>query len=96
MSLQRCPNTTASKSSSDTGLGAADSISPQLLDRLLCVLEDEEATMMPATAGETMTQSEWDSLTADEREPFRQAQLQRVDPRLIARTILRASETGEH
>ncbi len=59
-----------------------------LWDRLLEVLGDEEASFVPPVAG-PITQEQWKGLPASERQSAQRAQLSRLDPRLIARTIQR-------
>lgn len=64
-----------------------------LRDKLLAVLEDEEASLVPPAAGD-MTQQEWDALPDAEREGYRREQLRRIDPRLVPRTTLNSRRTS--
>ena len=56
-----------------------------LRDKLLAVLADEEASLVPPSAG-GMTIDQWAGLTDAERERFRRRQLRRVDPRFVPET----------
>lgn len=65
--------------------GRTDERDPDVLalrDKLLEVLADEEASLVPPVAGD-MTQAEWDALEEGERESYRRLQLKRVDPRFV-------------
>lgn len=71
---------------------AADGVA-SLGDKLLAVLADEEASLVPPSAGD-MTQDEWNALTEAEREGFRRLQLKRVDPRFVPHYTLNTRKTG--
>ena len=64
-----------------------------LRDRLLAVLDDEEASLVPPSAVD-MTQEEWNSLTDAEREGFRRLQLKRVDPRFVPQYTMNTRRSG--
>ncbi|MDH3682675.1 MAG: hypothetical protein OEV40_22310 [Acidimicrobiia bacterium] len=74
------------KSSAADGIGS-------LGEKLLAVLADEEASLVPPSAGD-MTQEEWNALTEAEREGFRRLQLKRVDPRFVPRYTLNTQRNG--
>ncbi len=78
---------------SATSTEGADHRVEALRDRLLAVLADDEASMVPASAGD-MTQQEWDELTEAQRESFRQLQLKRVDPRYVPTFTMAARRSG--
>jgi hypothetical protein len=67
--------------------------SDSLRERLLAVLDDENASLVPPSAGD-MTQAEWDSLSELEREGFRRLQLQQLDPRVVPRYTMSAMRSG--
>ena len=64
-----------------------------LRERLLAVLAQEDASLVPPSAGD-MTQAEWDSLTELEREGYRRDQLKQLDPRLVPSYTLGVSRSG--
>jgi hypothetical protein len=60
----------------------------ELRRRLLAVLVDDDASLVPPSAGHRSPE-EWDAMAADERRVLQGQQLARLDPRLIPRTVLR-------
>ncbi|MGI9614221.1 MAG: hypothetical protein ACR2QO_15020 [Acidimicrobiales bacterium] len=64
-----------------------------LRDKLLAVLAEDDASLVPPSAGD-MTQAEWDSLTEIEREGYRRKQLEKLDPRLVPRYTMGTSLSG--
>lgn len=64
-----------------------------LRERLLAVLAEEDASLVPPSAGD-MTQAEWDTLSEVEREGYRREQLKQLDPRLVPRYTLGGSRSG--
>ena len=91
---QRCKNTALSTPSSPTELDPENVVTSDLLEGLSLILQDPEASMIPPTAVEVMSQDDWNALSAVERKPYQQAQLKKVDPRRIPRTLLGAKQTG--
>lgn len=73
----------------ESPLGGASS----LRDRLLAVLADEDASLVPPSAGD-MTQQEWNELSEAEREGFRRQQLTRVDPRFVPHYTMNSRRSG--
>ena len=53
-----------------------------LREKLLAVLADENASLVPPSAG-NMTIDQWNELSDAERERFRRRQLRRIDPRFV-------------
>lgn len=76
---------TVSEEASADGVGS-------LRDKLLAVLADEEASLVPPVAGD-MTQAEWEELSEAEREGYRREQLKRVDPRFVPHHTLTGRRT---
>ena len=64
-----------------------------LRDKLLAVLAEDDASLVPPSAGD-MTQAEWDSLSEIEREGYRRKQLDQLDPRLVPRYTMGPSLSG--
>ncbi len=64
-----------------------------LRERLLAVLAEEDASLVPPSAGD-MTQAEWDTLTDLQREGYRREQLKQLDPRIVPRYTLGWSQSG--
>ena len=64
-----------------------------LRDKLLAVLAEDDASLVPPSAGD-MTQAEWDSLTEIEREGYRRKQLDKLDPRIVPRYTMGTSLSG--
>jgi hypothetical protein len=64
-----------------------------LRDKLLAVLAEDDASLVPPSAGD-MTQAEWDSLSEIEREWYRRQQLQQLDPRIVPRYTMGTSLSG--
>jgi hypothetical protein len=62
----------------------------ELRERLLAVLADDEASMVPPSAGD-LSPDEWNALDPAQRQQLQRQQLSRLDPRLIPRTMLRPS-----
>lgn len=61
----------------------------RLTERLLEVMSDDRATMVPPTAG-GMSRREWDALPRRRRLGFTLRQLRGMDPRLFTRAVLRS------
>lgn len=62
----------------------------EMTRRLLRVLDDENATMVPPSA-HGMSEEEWAELSPAERAHYGRLQLRSLDPRLLSRAVLRWS-----
>ncbi len=76
----------------DDGPDGGIDIEP-LRNRLLAVLADEEASLVPPSAGD-MSQQEWEALPEQQRECYRRLQLRRIDPRLVPNATLNARRSS--
>lgn len=87
--LDQWPVMAAGELSGDGPVGSAD---PDALDalrqRLLRALDDDTASFVPPSAGD-MSQDDWDRLPAEDRRRYQEAQLRRLDPRLVSRSLSR-------